>query len=165
MKPYYELPVQSIIVPQLLELIQNNDKWIEYFSFPAMPISYEILFQDTFFKRLFERHRFVPGILKMEPFKCYDWHVDANRGVGINQLLTPDTRSFCVFAPQRGKLNFPIEELRYKPSTYYLFNTQVEHTVYNFDETRYLLSIEFEKDKNALSFSDLINDLESSPII
>jgi hypothetical protein len=34
------------------------------------------------------------------------------------------------------------------------------HTVYNFETTRYLFSIEFEKDVDNLSFEELVNDVE-----
>jgi hypothetical protein len=46
--------------------------------------------------------------------------------------------------------------------TYYLFNTQVEHTVYNFETTRYLLSIEFAKEKHKLKFEDILVDIKSN---
>jgi hypothetical protein len=75
-------------------------------------------------------------------------------------LLTPFDRSICAFAPDKHGTVFDIEELKYKPMTYYLFNTQVNHTVYNFETTRYILSIEFEEDLDALSFEDLINEVK-----
>ena len=46
--------------------------------------------------------------------------------------------------------------------TYYLFNTQVEHTVYNFEATRYLLSIEFAKNRDELSFDQLMKDINGN---
>jgi hypothetical protein len=77
-------------------------------------------------------------------------------------LLTPRARSFCAFAPKKSEQVFKIEELPYKPMTYYLFNTQVEHTVYNFEATRYLLSIEFAKNRNELSFDQLMKDIKGN---
>ena len=55
---------------------------------------------------------------------------------------------------------FKIEELPYKLNTYYIFNTQVEHTVYNFETTRYLLSIEFAKEKHELKYEDIVKDIK-----
>jgi phage anti-repressor protein len=77
-------------------------------------------------------------------------------------LLTPNTRSFCAFSVDADQLVFKIEELKYKPNTYYLFNTQVPHTVYNFETTRYLLSVEFAKDRDELSFNDLLKDIQTN---
>jgi hypothetical protein len=108
---------------------------------------------------LSHRFSFVAGILKLDPYICYDWHTDTRRGVGINMLLTPEARSICAFAPNKEGAVFKIEELKYKPSTYYLFNTQVPHTVYNFETTRYLLSIEFAKDKEQLTYEKLLKEV------
>jgi hypothetical protein len=77
-------------------------------------------------------------------------------------LLTPDSRSFCAFTHNGEDPVFKIEELKYKPATYYLFNTQVSHTVYNFETTRYLMSIEFAKNKDELSFDQLVKDIRNN---
>ena len=101
------------------------------------------------------------GIVRLDPYTCYDWHTDTRRGVGINMLLTPFDRSVCAFAPNKEGVVFNIEELKYKPATYYIFNTQIPHTVYNFETTRYLISVEFAKDKSELSFDDLLKDIKT----
>jgi hypothetical protein len=78
-------------------------------------------------------------------------------------LLTPPTqRQACLFKVDSDQNVFKIDELKYKPSTYYLFNTQVPHTVYNFETTRYLMSIEFAKDKDELSFENLLTDIRTN---
>jgi hypothetical protein len=77
-------------------------------------------------------------------------------------LLTPFDRSVCAFAPNKEGAVFEIEELKYKPATYYIFNTQVPHTVYNFETTRYLMSVEFAKDKDELSFDLLMHDIKDN---
>ena len=121
----------------------------------------EIIFEDDFFKWLVKRYHFVAGILKLDPYTCYDWHTDTRRGVGINMLLTTNQRSFCVFTENKNNEDvvFKIDELAYKPITYYLFNTQMPHTVYNFETTRYLLSIEFAKNKEQLTYDDLLKEV------
>jgi hypothetical protein len=162
MKPYYELINKSTITQSLLDVAHNSTEWIDYFNFKAKLVPPEVLFEDEFFKWLVKRYDFIAGILKLDPYVCYDWHTDTRRGVGINMLLTPHSRSFCVFGPDRDAEVFKIEELPYKPMTYYLFNTQVEHTVYNFETTRYLLSIEFAKEKHELSFEDLLVDIRNN---
>ena len=160
MKPYYELINKSNITQRLLDTAHNSSQWIDYYNFKAKLVPPEMLFEDEFFKWLVKRYDFIAGILKLDPYTCYDWHTDTRRGVGINMLLTPEARSICAFTHNKEDAVFKIEELKYKPSTYYLFNTQVPHTVYNFETTRYLLSIEFAKDKNELTFDDLIKDIK-----
>ena len=101
-------------------------------------------------------------LAKYETGHFYDWHKDTRRGVAVNMLLTPHARSFCVFTDKKEGVVFNTQELKYKPTTYYLFNTQQFHTVYNFETTRYLLSIEFKKDLNELSFEDLLKDIKEN---
>jgi hypothetical protein len=162
MKPYYELLNKSAITQSLLDKAHNSNEWIDYFNFKAKLVPPEVLFQDEFFRWLVKRYDFIAGILKLDPYTCYDWHTDTKRGVGINMLLTPHARSFCAFAPKKSEQVFKIEELPYKPATYYIFNTQVPHTVYNFETTRYLMSVEFAKDKNELSFDQLVKDIKDN---
>jgi len=162
MKPYYEVNTKSTIKDEVFDIAITPGEWMKYYNFDARPILPEVLLQDKFLKWLSERYNFMGGVLKLDPYTCYDWHIDTRRGVGINMLLTPMTRSFCAFKFDIDQLVFKIDELKYKPQTYYIFNTQVPHTVYNFEATRYLFSIEFAKDKDELSFEDLIKDIQTN---
>ena len=162
MKPYYEIGNKSTIKDEVFDIAITPGEWVKYFNFDARPILPEVILKDDFFKWLADRYSFMGGVLRLDPYTCYNWHTDTRRGVGINMLLTPNTRSFCAFGFDPSQLVFKIEELKYKPNTYYLFNTQMPHTVYNFETTRYLFSVEFAKDKDELSFKDLVNDIETN---
>jgi hypothetical protein len=162
MKPYYEIGKKSTIVKELEDFAFSPSDWLPYYNFDAKRIPPEIVFQDDFFIWLSHRYSFVAGILKLDPYVCYDWHIDTRRGVGVNMLLTPFDRSVCAFKVDLDQTVFKIDELKYKPGTYYLFNTQVSHTVYNFETTRYLMSIEFAKNKDELSFNDLLKDIQTN---
>ena len=158
---YYELEKKSTIAEELSDFsFEQAGKWFNYFNFQIKYVPPEILVKDPFFVWLSERHQFFAAILKLDPYVCYDWHKDTKRGASINMLITPHVNSYCVFAPNREGVVYKIEELQYKPSTYYLFNTQVDHTVYNFEATRLLLSLEFKKDKTELSFEQLLKDIK-----
>jgi hypothetical protein len=162
MKPYYEIGKKSTIFKDLQDFAFSPSEWVEHYNFDAKRIPPEIIFQDDFFIWLSHRYSFVAGVLKLDPYTCYDWHTDTRRGVGVNMLLTTFDRSVCAFAPNKEGIVFEIEELKYKPSTYYIFNTQMPHTVYNFETTRYLMSIEFAKDKDQLTFEDLVKDIRNN---
>ena len=95
------------------------------------------------------------GILRLKPYRCYDWHVDQYRGVTVNCLLTPSIKTHCVFGKPDGNEHFDFLELTYQPNTLYLFNTQVPHMVMNWDETRYVFGVEFEQDKTELLYNDI----------
>lgn len=160
-KPYYEVSKKSNIANDLMAFALQPSDWIPYYNFNVKPIPPKIIFQDEFFVWLSHRYSFAAGILKLDPYICYDWHTDTRRGAGVNMLLTPFDRSFCVFTDKKENVVFNIEELKYKPETYYLFNTQIPHTVYNFETTRYLMSVEFIKNKDQLSFDNLLADIRS----
>ena len=161
MKPYYEIGKKSTIKDEVFDFAISPTDWMPYYNFDAKPLPHELIFKDEFFVWLAQRYDFIAGVLRLDPYICYNWHTDTRRGVGVNMLLTPNTRSFCAFGIDSDQLVFKIEELKYKPNTYYLFNTQVPHTVYNFETTRYLLSVEFAKNKDELSFNDLLKDIQT----
>ena len=161
MKPYYEIGRKSTIKDEVFDFAISPTEWMPYYNFDAKPLPHELIFKDEFFRWLSQRYSFIAGVLRLDPYTCYNWHTDTRRGVGINMLLTPNTRSFCAFGVDSDQLVFKIEELKYKPNTYYLFNTQVPHTVYNFETTRYLMSVEFAKDRDQLSFNDLLKDIQT----
>jgi hypothetical protein len=138
MLPFKPL-AQSNISDQLLALAKTQEHWVSYYNFEAMQVPSELLEQDLFFKKL-PKHK--AGILRLKPYTCYNWHTDTDRPAGINMLLSFG-KSHCLFGDNNA-VSFPFVELKYEPSTYYAFNTQVPHTVLNFEQTRYIFSIEFD---------------------
>ena len=159
---YYEIKTKSFIANEVLNMAYLPGDWYHYYNFIARPVPNELLLLDPLCKWLATKYNFIGGILRMDPYTCYDWHKDTRRGVGINMLLTPFMRSSCTFATNRDEQVFKVDELPYKPITYYVFNTQVEHMVNNYEATRYLFSIEFELDKDKLSFEDLVKDIKDN---
>jgi hypothetical protein len=151
---YYQLPTKSVIAKELLEYALTTQNWQDYYNFKAAQAPDEILAKDPFLVDLFRKHPFVGGIVRLDPYVCYDWHIDTRRGVGVNMLLNFEGISHCLFAKGEGT-QFEVEELVYTPNRYFLFNTQTSHTVINFAEPRYLFTIEFGADKDHLSFEDL----------
>ena len=159
---YYEIKTKSTIAKELYDYAFNSQLWFPYYNFSAKPIPPDVVAQDKFFMWLHARYEFLVGILRLYPYVCYDWHIDTRRGVGINMLLTPFDRSVCAFADNTDEAVFKIEELKYKPNTYYIFNTQTNHTVYNFETTRYLMSVEFAKGRDELTFDQLMHDIKDN---
>jgi hypothetical protein len=157
---YYKIPNRSVITKELLEFAATAQNWQDYYNFKAIQVPVEMLSKDPFLVDLFRKHSFVAGIVQLSPYVCYDWHMDTRRGVGVNMLLTPEVKSHCLFTSTEGA-QFPFEELVYEPDTYYLFNTQVRHTVINFYEPRYLFTLEFAADKDQLSFESLLEQTKN----
>lgn len=156
--PIKTIPTKSTIVDELREIARASGPWVPYYNFLARPVSYDILFKDPFFQWLGARYNFMGGIIKMEPYQQYDWHVDTRRGVGINMLLG-HTKSYVLFTERPTDLVKNIRPHKYQENIYYVFNTQVPHSVVNLSGQRYLFTIEFEKDKTELTFEMLWKDI------
>ena len=159
---YFQTPNKSIIAKELLEYALCATNWQDYYNFKAIQVHPDILLKDPFLINLYRLHPFVAGIVKLNPNVCYDWHIDTRRGVGINMLLNFEGTSHCLFAKGEGA-QFGFEELVYAPNRYFLFNTQISHTVINFAEPRYLFTLEFAEDKDQLSFGTLYQLIKKNP--
>ena len=156
---YYKLPHTSRVSTTLTILAYSTRDWINYYNFKAIRLPNDLLFSlDPFLKKLYKKHKFHAGIIKLDPNTYYDWHTDTNRGVSINMLLNFDGHHHCLFTQDHGKVTGKFKELVYEPHTYYLFNNQETHSVYNYDAIRFLFSIEFEETKESLSFNDLLKE-------
>lgn len=99
------------------------------------------------------------GFIKMDPFECYKWHVDFSRGPAINLHMNPlEELSLCLFESEEiNKERIKYITLNYQPETFYLFNTQVNHSIITFSRTRYLFTLQFKKSKDELSYHEVRN--------
>jgi hypothetical protein len=158
---YTPVKYKSQITPQLMRLINEtpDSAWVPYYNFMALQVPGNILDKEPLLVALAKKRKFQAGLLRMEPNSCYNWHVDTNRHVGLNMLVLDDGNSKCVFAKEY-QLVMPITELKYKEFTYYVFNTKVPHTVFNFTEPRYLFSLEFLDEDRGLTYDELCADIQ-----
>ena len=157
---YIPVPGASSIANDLLLYAQNTKDWTQYYNFMAIPVPAEIFMKDRFIEKLGNKRMFHAGILRMEPNTCYNWHVDTDRKVGLNMLLSDDGGSRCLFLDGEPGVVFKTHELDYQPDTYYVFNTQVPHMVLNTVKPRYLFSVEFLGDDRGLTFEELCEDVK-----
>jgi hypothetical protein len=157
---YTAVPYTSKICFKLMQLVyqSSDDAWVPYYNFMVIPVPQEILDEEPLLVALAQKRKFHAGILRMDPNSCYNWHVDTDRHVSLNMLVCGDD-SKCLFAENYG-LVMPITELKYKEFTYYVFNTQIPHTVYNFSEPRYLFSLEFLEEDRGLTYDELCADIQ-----
>jgi len=165
---YYNTEVVSPVAARLYDRAKeaSEKEWVDYYHFKALPL-HEDWALDSWAKDLLARHPFQAGIIRLDPYVFYDWHIDTDRGVGVNMLLNAEGSSHCLFtrtlkrdsciAHGSGTNNFV--ELEYASHTYYLFNTQTAHSVYNFKEPRYLFSMDFLEDRHTLSYATLRDEL------
>lgn len=157
---YMPVPAKALIARNLYVFAMNSPKWTQYYNFMAVQVPREILQLDSFLVGLAGRRTFHAGVLRMEPNTCYNWHVDTDRKVGLNMMLSDDGNSRCLFLDGEPGVVFKTQELKYEPETYYAFNTQVPHAVFNTTRPRYLLSVEFLEKDRSLTFDELCEDIK-----
>jgi hypothetical protein len=148
---FYKIETPCTIVDDVKKYIAENN--ITWTWVPYMTVSFD--FQTNLGKLLTEKDstlkmlstNFVGSMLRLYKFPsmtCYDWHRDASIGCSLNMLLE-DYHSLTLFIPssQRKILN-PVVSLKYEKNFWYLFNSQVLHSVVNVDEEdRILLTMTF----------------------
>jgi len=158
---FYEIKTKSVIRDVVLHHAMREDaKWVKYFNFDATQIPNNILALDPVLADIGSRHPLIGGVVMLPPNSFYNWHTDTRRGVSINMVINPqDGVSHCIFTADKDVVVGKFTELKYEPETYYLFNTQVNHMVLNFDMPRLLLTVEFSEDKDTLSYDDLLLEL------
>ena len=82
------------------------------------------------------------------------WHYDFPRkGPVLNLVLTPDAHSHSLFTGNLPDTSNLIE-CKYYPDQFCLYNTDIIHSVTNFDKTRYLFSVVFERGMTDLSWEE-----------
>ena len=147
------------LLHQIIEAVPDK-AWMPYYNFMALPLEKEVTDTDPFMRKLAEKRNFRSGILRVEADTCYNWHVDSERKSSLNMLLYDDGNSRCLFAPYGFGIVMPIVELKYRPNTFYAFNTQIVHMVCNTSKPRYLFSIEFMDEDKDLSYEELCKDIQ-----
>lgn len=104
------------------------------------------------------------SIFRNNPNSCYGWHFDAIRSSAINMLID-GFDSMCVFGnPQPQSQYSDLSIIKHRPNTYYLLNVKKYHTVYNFNNQRYILSLgipkkSFAEVKEYLKEHNMLGDL------
>ena len=157
--PFYEIPTKSTICDHLLAFAMGAGTWEKYHGFDAVQVPFDLVFSDPVLHTLGMQHRLAVGILRLDPYTTYDWHVDGKRGVCVNMLLN-DVKSHCLFEVEKDEATRSFLELKYAPKTYYVFNNQVPHMVTNFAQSRYLMSVEFVEGKDELTFDQLLEEVK-----
>lgn len=165
MKPYFEeLKISQFFSAKISSIaLDPQTTWQDYFNFVATSIPTEYLFGDQFYHWLYKKHPYKAGLLKMDDKSIYNWHTDTNRGVCINCMLPTPNTSYTFFRlkykPGVNITQHKLIELQYYPGVRYLFNNQQQHMVINYDGLRFMLTLEFEKNKNELSFEQLSSEI------
>jgi len=156
---FYEIPHTFLIdTKEVIDKFGDLNNWGEYYAFRAKPLPNKYIEQNKFLTWLNNIYNFELILFYYPPYYIYNWHIDIRRGATLNMLLNFDGDSHCIFCKDKefqDKKTFYFQELVYKPNKFYLFNTQVSHSVYNFDKPRFLIGTEFKEKKDTLSYKKI----------
>jgi hypothetical protein len=160
-KFFYKLKTRSEFIQKYAheQIIEKKNKFVYYHGFKAIRIDKIIWHQEPILKRIDEYFPIANvGLLIIDPFKCYKWHVDAERKFALNLLLDGFDTSYSIFSDnyKESSLQADILHLKYDKNYFYAFNTKVYHTVFNLNEKRHLISVEFLLNTK-YSYDDFLN--------
>ena len=150
---YKKIKMKSIIVSKnykrlIDEAIWSFDDGWRNFSIPEFVWNTEPLLKTI--NKQFPIKRCV--ILEMPANSLYNWHTDFVRGASINMKLIMQDRNHTFFGDPIDQFSDHVVELDYEKDTFYLFNTQHKHCVINFENDRYMFSVEFKQNKEELNY-------------
>ena len=153
-----EYKVGPNLVNILLKFINDADPndWKILYEFDRLSVPESILNIDPVLSDTvshFDATKRI-GIFRYPPNYAYKWHVDSSRNASINLLLT-GYDSLCSFGTclDNGGIE-NVTTLSYKEHSPVILNTSKYHTVINFSENRYLMSIGIPK---PATFEDVVN--------
>lgn len=140
---FTKLEVKCTVLEELRDLVKQTD-WtkaadsdLQTFMFTTIPFS--IVEKDKVL-RTYAVYNDAPKIFYMPAWTYYSLHTDSNRKSAINMAID-DSDSASFFAANRFRTNqFRTIELQYEPGSYYVFNTQIKHGVYNRGQDRFVVS-------------------------
>jgi hypothetical protein len=158
MNNFYKLENTDRLIDTLSKEIQSNSGWFESNGFEILNLPLHIFVETKLFP-VIQQFKGTPLIFKLNPMTWYDWHTDETRQCAINMLIE-GTDSQTFFGNRLSRDIVELTELTYEPFRYYLINTQQKHAVLNLNNTRYMLSIGFNKPytfENVLGFCKDIN--------
>lgn len=163
----YFKPLQrkSLMTQELLEYTRDavQHQYTPFGGLSMLEIDPSIVLLNPALSKIYSNYKFKSYIFRQDPYTNYLWHKDEWRGVTINQLLV-SKQSYCLFGEAQHRWVNSILEIPYHSNTLYLFNNQASHTITNFDEPRFLFSIDFELRKDQLSYEDLYRFCETNKL-
>ena len=142
---FCKLNITSGAIDQIKNKIKNakESDWIYYLEQDIFLLDVNDLVTDVKITKLIndigDSKRI--GIYRLNPNTCYSWHFDSGRMSSINMLIE-GFDSMCIFGNLNpGRKYTDLSVIKHEHATYYLMNVRKFHTVYNFNNQRYILSL------------------------
>lgn len=165
---YTDLGLSSGAVSKWFYENRNEMQYHNYYHFLLSALPMELIEEEPILKTIHDRFPIkVIAISKFYPYTNHRWHMDTDRSVSLNMLLEHE-RSHVLFRYPDPE-NDPnligcqrIHELNYNLNHFTLFNTQVEHTITNYEGYRYSFCIMMaDKETNYYQVKEYMEQHES----
>jgi len=143
---FYKFNQKSIIRKELLDYAVSIKEWPRPKSFLGVLCPKEIYSKDPLLDKLTSIiHPYDTAfyIFKIPAKTYYSIHTDGSRKSALNMLLNDHSNSVSFFKTTKFEFwQCGITELEYEQDSWYLFNTQNEHGVFNQGDDRYVISVQ-----------------------
>jgi len=152
--------------PKFLDQVKEYAKTAIWTYVPFMNISIDfqktlglqLMIKDEMLIKLKSKFNATMRLYMFPSMAVYNWHRDAEIGCSLN-LVMDDYSAHTLFNPtDKKEIIDSVVELKYEKNKWYLFNSQVLHSVINIDsKDRVLLTITFPKNVTYNEVSDYLN--------
>lgn len=141
---FFQLQAESVCADKIVANLSTLEFKKVHGAMVAAPLNQNALQDDAKIVQLIERFHCDENqkisVLKFDANSCYTWHTDGIRSCAINMLLT-GYDSLTLFGKRDSMFYKNLERLTYVPNRYFFLDTSKSHTVLNFSEDRYIVSI------------------------
>ncbi len=166
---FYNLKNDLQTYNEVRDIVYSSNRWsIRHPKSPVIGIAIpiEILLKDLSFSTIHKEYKSFmnqPVVFKWDPYTQYDWHTDGTRGCALN-LLIDLVPSYTIFkTDSRGTKGvdyiYHYEVAEYQEKKFNLLNVKHEHSVINFESTRYILSAGIMKSFREVKEFCIVNNL------
>ena len=141
---FYKLKTISNCADSLLyKALNPENSWKNVTGQNVLKLTFDDFSNDPKILKMIEHFKCRLNIIKLLPRSSYSWHKDhIIRPAAINMLLEGwDSITIMGKSVQIGRIFQDLVKIPYEKNRFVLLNVHQWHAVYNFSETRYLLSI------------------------
>lgn len=143
---FFRLQSISTITNHLRDKIENakEEDWQSFFEMSCLLLTVDDFKTEPKLLKLIEHMNCQSklAIYRFEPNSCYKWHIDHHgRKCCINMLIDGYDSLTMYGIPAKDGRFTNLTRLTYEPNCYTLLDVHKFHTVFNFSEPRYILSI------------------------
>jgi hypothetical protein len=171
-KSVYLYDICNSAVRNLENLPKEKRTNLKYYcNLQAFDIPEKFYLQEPLLEKINSQFKIkVASVCISQKQTGYPFHKDGHRNVTINMLISSGV-SHSLFKIEDWVWEdrefvgeeWHFEELIFEEKTFYLYNTDLPHSVINFERDRYMFSIVFEDNK--LTYKELYNWCEENDLL